>query len=343
MFYKQIASMLIVLSMLVSCAKHEVEDLTTKTGTISLATTLSTTLKSDVSVDAILVSITSPDGQVVMDNKRIQLYSLGREYFTEGIKIEVGAYLLTGFVVVDRENNVVYMAPKQGSEYAHVVNNPLPIKFMIYPEEDTRLVPEVVDMRTCDCTSSDLGYLTFSFNVKDCCVDSCPYPKYVLHTSFLNYAWGAVYNGSFLSEDGVIRTFEYGDAQIKDPVSEHLIPIKDGYVSADVLMKQYKSARVDGKIAEHLRDSIVVYSQKIWDVDLYDIPLGMADFGSYTVYLYTLDESLEMYEALKLYEYSDMVYEENQEMPAQALLAILERYKLLERYPIPVHLQEVLE
>jgi hypothetical protein len=126
---------------------------------------------SDVSDDTIIpanfwqlmVTIVSVDGEVVMEDERIPLFAFGSQFVSEKIELKAGEYLLEKFMVIGPYGNVVYAAPLEGSPKAYLVNRPLPLNFIVKPEQVSHISPEV--LRVMNSTPADFGYATFSFNV----------------------------------------------------------------------------------------------------------------------------------------------------------------------------------
>jgi len=123
-------------------------------------------LKSDIAVTDIYVSIETASGEEVLNMHKLPLLRLGTGYVTESIQLESGRYAVTAFMVASG-SEIIYLTPREGSEKAHLVNNPLPIEFSVSPERTTSVVPEVVRVTDCSCPPEEFGYVNFSFTIVD--------------------------------------------------------------------------------------------------------------------------------------------------------------------------------
>ena len=122
------------------------------------------TLKSltNENIDKILISIENEEGINVYELEEIEIYKFNDEYISEPISLKTGIYNITEFLVVDDEDQVVYVTPKVGSELDYLVNNPLPVSFGVYTNEITKVSLEVVSVKHGN--PKDFGYVTFQFN-----------------------------------------------------------------------------------------------------------------------------------------------------------------------------------
>jgi len=111
----------------------------------------------------LIVSVVNENGELVMNDERLDLYNFGGQWITKEIKLKVGAYELTKFLVVDPLGNVLYAAPIEGSPKAYLVNDPLSIQFEIIKDQVTNVVPEVLPV--FKEPPEEFGYVTFSYSV----------------------------------------------------------------------------------------------------------------------------------------------------------------------------------
>lgn len=111
----------------------------------------------------ILVTIVSVNGDVILEDEMIPLYSFGSGFVSEKIELKTGEYLLEKFMVIGPYGDVVYAAPLEGSPKAYLVNDPLPIEFGIRPEQVSHISPEVLPVGNSN--PGEFGYASFSFNV----------------------------------------------------------------------------------------------------------------------------------------------------------------------------------
>src|SRR5690606_7148733 len=92
-----------------------------------------TTEKSVEDAVAILISVEDAGGVSVYEQKRIDLTNINGQYLTSPVSLSPGSYSITEFIVVDALSNAIYLTPKEGSEYASYVNDPLPVSFTVSP------------------------------------------------------------------------------------------------------------------------------------------------------------------------------------------------------------------
>jgi Sialidase, N-terminal domain. len=126
---------------------------------IQIDTSLATTLSE------IVVTIEDINGKVVKSEQHIELYNMNGNYISKPIALPTGKYKLTGFLVLDFKNNVVYASPVKGSSKAYLVQNPLPLEFNISKDDVTKVAPEVINAASCN--PEDFGYSTFTLNIAE--------------------------------------------------------------------------------------------------------------------------------------------------------------------------------
>ncbi len=120
-------------------------------------------ISSDYAVKSILVSVTDNNGNEIYKLKEIKVYNFDGEFISEPISLIPGNYSVTDFLVIDENQNVVYVTPKSGSPLAYLVENPLPINFNIKNDQVNKINLEVIDID--DGAPNDFGYNTFSFSI----------------------------------------------------------------------------------------------------------------------------------------------------------------------------------
>jgi hypothetical protein len=118
---------------------------------------------SDTRTHFVVISVAGENGELVMDNERLELYNFGGHWITKEIKLKVGGYEVIKFLVVDWEGNVLLAAPVKGSPKAYLVDNPLPLSFVIRKNQITRVAPEVLVVN--NEPPEAFGYVTFGYNV----------------------------------------------------------------------------------------------------------------------------------------------------------------------------------
>lgn len=111
----------------------------------------------------IVITVEDMSGNKVYDRKKIELYKFGENYLSEPVEFLSGQYSLTEFLVLSDNGDVAYATPLEGSELAHLVNDPLPLFFSITQDETTKVIPEVIAID--EFSAEDFGYTTFSFDI----------------------------------------------------------------------------------------------------------------------------------------------------------------------------------
>jgi len=163
-FFFVLAGLLVFAS---SCEKEELPE--AATGHLEISVAVEETLKSalndsnDISTFHILLSVVNSLGETVLNKELIPLYRFGNQFITERIEMKAGRYQLSRFMVLDPDGTVVYASPLEGAPKAYLVKDPLPLGFSILPDQETRLVPEVLVVGNQD--PSEFGYASFSFQV----------------------------------------------------------------------------------------------------------------------------------------------------------------------------------
>jgi hypothetical protein len=113
----------------------------------------------DTELSAALITIIGKDGNVIYEKEPLTLYRFGSSYTTSSLRIPVGSYRLTEFMLIDAAGEVIWATPLEGSPLAHLVRGPLPRQFDIGHEQTTSLDIQVI--RVMDRLPSDFGYINF--------------------------------------------------------------------------------------------------------------------------------------------------------------------------------------
>jgi hypothetical protein len=148
--------------------------------------------ETDQRVTAALVTIIGENGDILYDKEHLPLYAFGSQYTTQSLKIPLGEYRLTEFMLIDDLGTVLWATPKEGSRLAHLVRHPLPIPFHITPDETTSVDVQVI--RTGDHPPADFGYVNFDIGFVD------RFCLKVFYSSRCMEEW----NDSILGPDGTI-------------------------------------------------------------------------------------------------------------------------------------------
>jgi hypothetical protein len=111
----------------------------------------------------ILISVADLKGNTVLSDSLIPLYIFGSDFVSENIKLNAGEYKLTKFMVINQAGTVVYASPVAGSPMAYLTMKPLPLNFNIFPNQVTKVLPEVLAVG--DSTPDKFGYAAFGMKV----------------------------------------------------------------------------------------------------------------------------------------------------------------------------------
>jgi hypothetical protein len=112
------------------------------------------------SIYAAVISIEDQMGKVEYEMEVIQLFNMNGSYITTPLSFYIGNYKLTDFLLINKDHEVLYACPKEGSNLASVVEDPLEISFIISKDQVTKVIPEVIK----STNPTDFGYVTFGFN-----------------------------------------------------------------------------------------------------------------------------------------------------------------------------------
>lgn len=120
---------------------------------------------SDQRISAALVTIKDRNGKLIYDKEYIQVFKFGEQFTTRSLKIPVGTFQLTEFMLIDSSGTVLWATPVEGSKLAHLVRDPLPTPFSVSADQTTSLSIQVV--RVGDHTPADFGYVNFNIGFVD--------------------------------------------------------------------------------------------------------------------------------------------------------------------------------
>lgn len=107
----------------------------------------------------IMVSVEDMDGNPVLSDELIPVYIFGSGFVSEEIEMPEGHYNLMKFMLIDPSGEVVAATPVEGSPLAYLVNDPLPVSFIITGGTSTVIAPEMLAVG--DHTPGDFGYISF--------------------------------------------------------------------------------------------------------------------------------------------------------------------------------------
>jgi len=147
----------------------DLQDVTTTEGSLELGVLIDQQLKStpEDSIASVahflVITVVNEDGEIVLDNEKIELLNFGGHWTTREIRLKTGHYKLTKFLVVNGTGNVRFACPIKDSPKAYLVLHPLPLKFEINKDEVTRVEPEVLTI--IEDPPEDFGYVAFGYEV----------------------------------------------------------------------------------------------------------------------------------------------------------------------------------
>jgi hypothetical protein len=107
---------------------------------------------------SMMISMESADGNRLLDQQELKLREDGDGYISIPVKLFAGDYVVTDFMVVDKDGEVIYATPLQGSEIAAFSNATLPYKFKA---ESDPLKIEIPVLDASRNPASKFGYDTF--------------------------------------------------------------------------------------------------------------------------------------------------------------------------------------
>jgi len=113
-------------------------------------------------IAAALVTICDASGRIVLEKEPVNFYQFGASFITESLTLEVGTYQLTEFFLIDTSGDILWAAPLEGSELAHLVDRPLPLSFTIQEQKTTTVTPQVVWIG--NYTPEQFGYVSFAID-----------------------------------------------------------------------------------------------------------------------------------------------------------------------------------
>lgn len=163
---KKILSFVLLSAIVFSC--HKEQDVQPKKGTLVFSLNSEKTftggrMQGTEKPASVLISIKDAQGNYVEQVKKLTLYNFGPSFTTESLDMFEGQYTVTDFLVIDGNNNVMYAAPKEGSDLANLVSNPLPLPFAVTNKNSTLVDIQVIEVSLNE--PEKFGYVSFGFDV----------------------------------------------------------------------------------------------------------------------------------------------------------------------------------
>ncbi len=111
---------------------------------------------------SLLISIEDAAGNVVLNFERVSIITFSGSSVSAPILLKPGNYKLKDFLVVNESDEVLYAIPKSGSEFARLVNRPLPFTFTVWKDRVNNISTQVV--RATESSPEKFGYVAFNIN-----------------------------------------------------------------------------------------------------------------------------------------------------------------------------------
>lgn len=168
-FMKFLLTLIITSMMLISCKNGEEAPLITKKGQVSFSFAFNESNESGRLMNSIptgsviQLSIEALDGTEVLTREQVGILSFNHSYATEPIELVEDAYILTEFLILNSEGDVLYATPISGSPKEDLVNISLPFSFSVVSNDIAQFSMEVLDVSTL--TPEDIGYASLSFKI----------------------------------------------------------------------------------------------------------------------------------------------------------------------------------
>jgi len=120
-------------------------------------------IEEDFNPSEILVSIVDENQVLVIDRELFGVNAFGNSFLVNPILLEIGAYQITEFLVLNEDGEIILATPTENSILASLVENPLPVGFQITSDDVSEVALEVISTEGVD--PENLGYASLSFNI----------------------------------------------------------------------------------------------------------------------------------------------------------------------------------
>ena len=186
------------------------------------------TLLNKVIVDAVSVVITiqNESNTIIYNREKLDLTKVNDTYISSSISLDFGSYTITEFIVLDAQDNAIYLTPKDGSDMASNVTEALPISLTIGTSSDEQITFKVLD--TNNLTADDFGYVSFDFEILN-------YYSLVISATIYNSE-----TESFELSSGVINIKGDGNAIYSGSLNpeEESYPVLKGYTEYTIQVEK---------------------------------------------------------------------------------------------------------
>ncbi len=109
----------------------------------------------------LIVSAEDEYGGIILKSEELKLRKWEDSYISRPLRMKTGNYMITEFLILDKDYQVILAAPIEGAPLAYLSNDPLPLPFRVYLGESTVVTPEVLE--TAGKSPQEFGYTQFSF------------------------------------------------------------------------------------------------------------------------------------------------------------------------------------
>lgn len=109
------------------------------------------------------ISVETAGGAEVLSHQRVDILGFGGTFASVPLELAADDYVLTEFLVISPENEVLYATPITGSPMAALVEEPLPLAFSVMSGVGTQLSMQVLNVAML--TPEDVGYVLFPFEI----------------------------------------------------------------------------------------------------------------------------------------------------------------------------------
>ena len=136
--------------------------------------------------------------------------------------------------------------------------------------------------------------------------------------NYTNYAWGFVFDNSFITTEGKVLNHSKGGMAASNPIDWNF-PDDDGFISQTDLEENFAKAdslilEFDGSLLEGIPELI-----EILEEDLTDPAWMCADFGEYTIWAYRWDSGMEKYQRKLVKQCGDAAIDNQSDIAIQLL------------------------
>ena len=180
-------------------------------------------------ITSAIISLVKKDGTVIYDQEEIKVEKMNKLYISKPIKLSVGDYFLTEFLLIDNSNTIIYASPKANSIKSDLVDKPLPMAFRIKKDDVSKLAPDLIGVE--ESSPADFGYTGLDY--KFIRMTTFFINTFTYNRSILDFELSPV-NLEMKNQDKILFSGEPGSLthriKIRNDLSEYELTVtKDGY------------------------------------------------------------------------------------------------------------------